>query len=622
MFIYLSKGAWDRSKDNHQCEPSEEILYATREKLPNILSSCKSWACIVVDHNQIDAHLFHLMSRHQKTLKIGLIPYDSTRTTCFASLLEPYPGQDPDKLLMGFYSVTADQYREFGVDNQEKQKNLKKTHALLYYGVNPSPDIMKLQEILRMENLTNFAAVMNGRQTYLTSNSGLTLHSTFSNPSEKRIIVSSTRCKHWLLQSCHSPFNWENSGNFTPIPLAIILNGMSRSAIASVRLQTFTPGLLNLYRELSLLGYTLGEISQRLNLYVSKIYCDDQAFILFGHPNTRIAKTNLNDSNKQTNELTQRNQLGISLISEQEIKRSHMAILRVENLLLNLSFLSDSYLWRHSNQGRERRGYIANITHDSLRSFYKKISKIARNPSIVIRPENALSIVKSVADSINNNFDLEKISIEFKKFWQAQVGYYYSLDQISDSNYLPEKAELLNDEHPVWGEGLVRKSLVYFGVHPTQDFKNRIQLVSPKHLMAMDVSSIYEKNIKIELEQQNRSLHIKATYTNLSGMDQWVDGFIQINDPNNISANSGKQISKLYLEKLKLTYKDYKPSSLSSGECATCQIDMEDIPEDIFYLLIEFNFFVDYCWNWCSFVWRSLGIDTWVNSSEYNSTLP
>lgn len=189
---------------------------------------------------------------------------------------------------------------------------------------------------------------------------------------------------------------------------------------------------------------------------------------------------------------------------------------------------------------------------------------------------------------------------------------------------------------------------VSIGVHP--DHRHRTRVHTDRDLAIADVSASLEAG----LQCQGDGSDIEFSYTNLSGPAQWIFGCVFCSDPNNLSKSSSKHVYRELISALKIESgppraiqgiekgpdvprsrhpKDnqgnrersalvFSGIELSDGETYRMPVRLI-LPDGVtfFYALVEAFIFVDFCWNWLSFTYRSDGIERWMSGEDYQRSI-
>ena len=253
-----------------------------------------------------------------------------------------------------------------------------------------------------------FAGVLNGRQTFIHLDADFLLHPGIPAricQSPNIISCLDAQVEHWLIQSCHSPFAWNDFGDYLTVPLALTKNPYAKSILVSTRVQTYIPRLLALYAEMALDGCAMGLIAHALNAAALRHGCDTQPFLLIGNPDTRIV------DRPRTS--------GTYAPPQHDAADAAEAISQVVNHLKNLSVLVDGqYLNFHAalDTSKEFRALVHKIRgefnhrRETLRSYSPK------SKSLVDRWD-------SLATS--DDFRLHNVVSALRRAWINGIGYYY-----------------------------------------------------------------------------------------------------------------------------------------------------------------------------------------------------
>ena len=200
---------------------------------------------------------------------------------------------------------------------------------------------------------------------------------------------------------------------------------------------------------------------------------------------------------------------------------------------------------------------------------------------------------------------LVRATAHLSKAFEQQGGFYAIAEQL-DANYSADGAYQTNDRCQVCGERLVERRLNYFG---------------PRCLVVEHVSPIHWVSTQVA-ERRADELSVTLSYTNISTEPQWVFAFAFLSDPNNISRSTAPGAYKDLLSKIRSRRGQAHPRSLNPRETYNFQFRTGSISTNFWYLLMEVNLMVDFCWNWYSLTYRAKQIETWLSSARYPQTLP
>ena len=209
------------------------------------LISSSDPAIVVAELSQINNRLADCIEMGCAAgISVGIVPYDPRYTESFGRLLASSVGVRESAATVGLYSsrgLDLD-FRELSFPFAGKIVKMKRKSEA--EGMVTSPDDAALQ--ITRHDFTSLAVVTEGRQSYCLMGMGC-LHPTISAPELGRLSPRDIRARHWLLQSCHSPFMWPELGSYLTLPLSIALTGGAESVICSTHVQTYIPDLLNAY---------------------------------------------------------------------------------------------------------------------------------------------------------------------------------------------------------------------------------------------------------------------------------------------------------------------------------------------------------------------------------------
>jgi hypothetical protein len=634
-------------------------LARDQNSIVNALASAAGPSCIVGDVHLIDDLLASSISAAQRISPkaIGVIPFAAQQPETLKRLLRHSDGCAPTEASYVGYSVDTDSLTR-SASCQSIVGSAK------FISSDDPADLFK--ELSKAP--TCFAAQLNGRQTFCFLDSHACIHpDSFGQMEGMPGIITPRDCdvKHFLIQSCHSPFRWSDFGkNYLSVPLGFMLRGSATTFVTSIRVQSLVPDLIPLYIACANDGMSVGEIVLELNAYCRALQIDDDPFLLFGHPNSQIVRRppSLRSCLR-----------GVDSRSIEHF-RSHLFALG--NVLQNLRFSRDYILGLPMSAihlESDIRSLIGNCSQH-LRSIKKK-GQLASADEIQFQA-NASASAKQLESSLNNIGTKEKafseqietlsraFSAQTKRFrspeaisaaptihedletftaallrtgqktvlntlsagllglWKQRQGYYYFFSDNLERLFMPDSPFQTNQRCASCGSSLLNKPQRYVGLNPCDDYRRRELLVCPRCLVVRDASLSHSASIDGSLTRHVDAVEIQLTYRNSSRNPQWVFGSFHLNDPNNVSANLPSGTFKRLLEGLNLGSSDWRPRTVGAGELWRGTISVTGIPENLFYLLIECHLFIDGCWNWLSFTLRKPHLDEWLKSDEYRSTLP
>jgi hypothetical protein len=603
-YFFLSNDAFAIVKDIN-CIEQGDCSKVARNNLSAELKSISGWATIIADVGQINDELAREINLTQQVhaLAIGIVPFSADYPERLEALCTPPSAKDGHFVKLAMYSADAEHANEikalFGSDPRVSF-------------VKPSKSILPS---FASGEFDAFAGVTNGRQTFCMFGDSFCLHPGIDNPGESILTPNRLNIKHWFLQSCHSPFVWPDFGNYLSFPIAALLRGNSASFVASTRVQSFIPHILASFTQLALRGMALGEVVLALNRYCSELECDDEPFILFGHPLNQVALPMEHES-----PLSLRDCVG------KEGKPENLRELRaLQHLSSNLRFA----LFRaHFNiKGSPEMNQLRNLA-EKLQSEFAKHSRHFRSRASGILPTTSgekLSVHRQLGE-----VSVPEVLEQLASVWGQHKGYYYHFSEGIEQNFEPVESAFIGARCSSCSSQLMRKRLRYLGPSPARDYSERIHRICPRCLVVMDVNAREEAAFQLSvLKISDIASTITLSYCNRTDFPQWVNLQRRVNDPNNVSINTAPDVVR-----------ELKGSILIDGQpCLDLQtfdhahwiephdtieltVTVEGRRADLFYILIEFDVFVDGAWNWLSATYRRPTISDWMKSDLYRKTLP
>lgn len=623
------------------------------------LASAAGSSCIIADLHLIDDVLARAINTAQRISgkAVGIIPFSAPYSGALARLLRPYHGDLP----------TEASYIAYSVDN-EAISSLGCASSILgrvqLYASDQTTAVCK--ELAKGGSC--FAAQINGRQTFCFLDSRACIHpDSFGQLEGTPGIITPKSChvKHFLIQSCHSPFCWPDFGRYyLSVPLGFILRGSALTFITSTRVQSLVPDLIPLYISCANAGMSVGDILLELNQHCCALQIDEAPFLLFGHPDSRVVhRTPTAKYHFQT--------VDSALFDRY---RSHLYALG--SLLQNLRFSKDYILGLPAsvlqldpdirslvgNCGQhlraiKRKGASASPeelrfqtnTAVSAKQLENSINRFGTREQVfseqldrVSRAFNAQTLrfrsPAAIAATPTTHTDLEaftaallrtgqkdalaSLSRSLLDLWKQKHGYYYYFTDNVEHLFLPESSFLTDYCCPSCGSNLMSKPQRYVGLNPTESYQARQQLICPRCLMVRDASLAHSASLDCSFREHGDSLHIEISYRNQSRNPEWLFGYFHLNDPNNVSANMATDLFNRLLIGTSPISGDWEPRTIAPDEVWHGVISVEGICKDLFYLLVECHLFVGGCWNWLSFTRRKPHLDQWLESSEYLSSVP
>jgi hypothetical protein len=529
-------------------------------------------------------------------ISVGIVPYDFRYPDSFARLLSSSEGvREPDSTI-GLYSSRGLDFDFREPDAPFAGNIVKLRRRSEDQGRITSPDDAALQ--ITRHDFTALAVVTEGRQTYCLMGMGC-LHPTISAPELGRVSPRDVRARHWLLQSCHSPFMWPELGSYLTLPLSIALTGGAETVICSTHVQTYVPDLLNLYMDLTTAGTPMGEVVRALNAHAASEGVDFRPFMLLGNPASRAIVSGSARPKP------------IVASAQRTLAKERLELLR--RLVANVSFVSDA-----SNFGLEKK-------NDAHSQFCRDMAWL---PRVDIRLQSRLAAhsddLGALIDGIrpsSERISLKTATERLSEAWERAGGFYAVGEQL-DEWYNPEGAGQTKSRCQICRGKLLERKLAYFGQSASADYAERRQIYCSRCLVAEHINPAHRSSTEITAERLPNELVVRLCYTNKTSQPQWVYAFAFLSDPKNISKSTAGDAYKALLEKTVNRRSQQCPRSIAPGESFEFEHRTGSVPEDFWYLLLEVNLMVDFCWNWFSFTFRESKIEAWLSSDEYPSTLP
>jgi hypothetical protein len=567
--------------------------------LSSELCSSSESAIVAGEISQIDNQLAdRIHAAAAEGISVGIVPYDSRYPESFRRLLEPSNGVQEGTARIGLYSSRGLQF-DFGrsaatsfTGNIVKLKRKSENE-----GRNTSPEDAALQ--ITQHDFTALGIVTEGRQTYCLVGMGC-LHPTISASELGRLAPANIRARHWLLQSCHSPFVWPELGSYLTVPLSIALTGGAESVICSTHVQTYVPDLLDLYLEMASRGLPMGRIVRALNDHSVSQGVDYRPFMLLGNPDSKAI-------------VADHRQFRTELASFSSARSTKKIIGTVRRLISNVNFVSDP-----DSFGFDKK-------NDAFVQFRRDIAWLPRvDMRSLSRFADSAHEVEKLIDRMrppNEQVPLKIATERLSEAWETQGGFYAVGEQL-DENYSTEGARQTEDRCQICCEKLIERKLSYFGQSPSAEYSERCQIVCPRCLVVEHVSPVHRRSTQVTAKRTAHELSVSLSYTNATSETQWVFAFAFLSDPNNVSRSTAGTAYKQLLERTANRRAQQDPTSLEPGQTFEFGFSTGPVPDDFWYLLLEVNLMVDFCWNWFSFTFREKRIEKWLSSPQYPSTLP
>ena len=577
----------------------------SRTEISSVLKPIYGWVAIIADVGQIDDELVKEINFTQRVhaLAVGIVPFSSDYPERLGAICHPIKGKQSIDVRLATYSADK--------EHADEMDSLFQSDSRVCH-VKPSKKILSG---FASGEFDAFAGVTNGRQTFCMFGDSFCLHPGIDDPNESILTPQKLNIKHWFLQSCHSPFVWPDFGNYLTFPLAVLLRGNASSFIASTRVQAFIPHVLASYTQLVLGGMALGEVVLTLNRYCSALECDDEPFVLLGHPLSQIALPTTPNSAPTLQDCVGK-----------EGKAENLRELRaLQHVCSNLRFA----LFR-AHFGLKGSPEMNRLT-DSAEKLQSKFAKTSRH----LRSQASGILPTSSGDVLPVHHELGRISVpqvlqKLVDVWSQYKGYYYHFSQGIEENFEPVDSTFINARCPSCSSKLMRKRLRYLGPSPARDYAERVQRICPRCLVVMDVNAREDAAFQLNvIKTSDTTSKIALSYSNRTECPQWVSFKLRVNDPNNVSVNTAFPV---FQELKRSIYLDGQPCLESEKSEQTHWVEPHDTVgldvaiegkrADLFYILIEFDVFVDGAWNWLSATYRRPTIASWMASELYRKTLP
>lgn len=637
---------------------------ATRVNAPDLqavaaaIASDGEAVCVVAEVGSIDDSLVRTINTAQRISRrpVGIIPFASEHLARLAALMRPWPGSRPDAATHVVYSVDND-----SVSSLKKYDGAAGSLKLI-----DSADTKGLYHQL-LKGGTSFSAQLNGRQTFCFLDSSACLHpDLFDHFAQIDGVLTPLKCPidHFLVQSCHSPFRWPDFGKqYLSVPMGFLLLGNASTFITSTRVQSLVPDLLPLYLSCANAGMTAGEIVRELNAHSRALRIDEDPFVLFGNPQSKIVNRALVES------------LHSQPLDPPSLDRYRSHLYALSRLLQNLRFSRDQILGlpptgllldadvrslvgnvnqhlraiekdgsasdqekmfqsKASASAKQLQNTLKNFDrkdkdfceqlHTASRAFtaqtlrFRSLAAIDATPSLSADLESFATALLRTGRAAS----LGGLSEALLALWKQKQGYYYFFTDRLESLFLPQSPYYTSYRCPSCSSNLLCKPQQYVGLYPTETYDSRQQLVCPRCLMVRDTSALHASTIEGRFASANDEIQIEITHRNQSRNPEWIFASFHLNDPNNVSANLARQTFSRLLEGVAASSIGMEPRTVAPGEEWRGVISVKGVPDKIFYLLIECHLFIDGCWNWLSFTRRAAHLDEWLKSEQYRGTVP
>lgn len=485
-----------------------------------------------------------------------------------------------------------------------------------YHQLNNANDAARILKVPQPIDLIGI--VTDGRQTYCGLGADLCLHPEIEDLDKGVAGPASISARHWFIQSCHSPFIWSDFGTYRTVPIAIMTeNPCAETVICSKRVQIRVPGIVDLYIALCLEGHPLGDVVLKLNKHVEYRRFDTAPFFLLGDPSCRATPADFNGSTLR---------IGYSVDQFSHERKLQIFLHRALSNLSNMANTRNKLFGDGNRAGHEEQGRAWNASQ--------------RFPAQQAREEIRLrGVGPSLEDLWNRYYEkkrpLRLLSLDVARLFLQTDGYYYRIGPVvSNRHYVTLGIEPLED-----GKYRRKELNVSEGVHPLDE--HRIRLHTDRDLATMDVSARLESGLR----RQRTGSNIEFSYTNMDDDHKWVFGCVFCSDPNNVSKHKSADVFWELMSNLTVEIKtdattararackDRSPhdktawifdgKEISKDETYTMAIQLPELGGDdtVFYVLVEAFIFVDFCWNWLSYTYRSSGIAQWMGTNSYQRSI-
>ena len=343
----------------------------------------------------------------------------------------------------------------------------------------------------------------------------------------------------------------------------------------------------------------MGDVVRALNYYSASEGVDYRPFILLGNPELRAFVA---DGGRPTIEATTSWAAAAKEISQ---------LLR--RFVANVGFVSEA-----ENFGFQKK-------NDAHSQFRRDMAWLLRTDIRTLsRTAGPVTDVEALIDGIrppNERISLKRATERLSEAWEEAGGFYAVGEQL-DEMYSTEGAQQIDSFCQVCNEKLIERQLSYLGQNISAEYSERRQTICPRCLVVEHVSPMHRRSTKVEAERSPQGLAVRLSYTNTTAQPQWVFAFAFLSDPNNVSKSTAGEAYKRMLERTATRRAKGPARSISPGEGFEFEFRTGPVPEDFWYLLLELNLMVDFCWNWFSFTFREKRIENWLASEGYPSTLP
>ncbi|WP_145986984.1 hypothetical protein [Bradyrhizobium vignae] len=343
----------------------------------------------------------------------------------------------------------------------------------------------------------------------------------------------------------------------------------------------------------------MGDIVRALNNHAATEGVDYRPFMLLGNPESRALVAD---------RATPRKSAG----SSPDPKAKEVSQL-LRRFVANVGFVSNA-----ANFGFQKN----NEPHSQFR---RDMAWLARaDIRSLSRAGRSESDIEGLIDGIrppNERISLKQATLRLSEAWEEAGGFYAVGEQL-DEMYGPEGAQQLDTCCQVCGERLIERRLSYLGQNISVEYSERRQVICPRCLVVEHVSPMHRQATNVVAVRSGQEFVTRVSYTNITSQPQWVYSFAFLSDPNNVSRSTAERAYKRLLERTVCRRAQQAPRSIGPGGKFDFEFRTGPVPEDFWYLLLEVNLMVDFCWNWFSFTFREKRIEDWLRSERYSSTLP
>ena len=491
-----------------------------------------------------------------------------------------------------------------------------------------------VRSVLRHREIDIFGIVTDGRQTYCNM-AGNCLHP-FKSDVERGILAPvDVRARHYLIQSCHSPYTWPDFGDYRSLPVSLLVGSpVTRSVICSCRVQSIIPRVLDLYLRLTLEGTALGDVVLALNGYVNECGYDWNPFLLLGDPSWAAV----------------RRARGPSVLGGRDERAGHDVscanLATLGRMLSNLQFLLFRYHFRFDKCGAKCSNLSSRLDNwlrrDVLPKYHDRVARQVQNKASNLEEAwEWLQLGGRAAEAARGQeSSLRRVSEGVNRMFLMAGGYYYHLGpelEKSYRTYSAREAEGGAGEDEERDAAQYRHKREYVGAYGGSGKNARVCWIGDRELVFRDVASEMER--LLSCREENGTYVFE--FENRTAEGRWVFGSVACTDPNNVSRSTAPELYDRLLCGLELRgsasaarYRAPQPGLAQAAVFPArevppggiyrmeIEVELKDKRRPLFYLLVEACIFVDFVWNWMSITRRAKDIEAWLASEEYAMSLP